>query len=166
MIDPLRSGLGGIVSFHPTRPRRTPTYTLRPARRSSRTGTPKLRRRAPVAERVNTQAMLFDRPASLPTATIRSTSARAAFASHVRGIRTTGWRWARPRLVPALVAIVGMLAVLGAAEYLTHLARYTPEPPVAAIAAPIDSHAAPSVGRVMSLPGNAQQVRVVVLTAP
>jgi hypothetical protein len=79
--------------------------------------------------------MLFDaRPASLPTATIHSTTASEAFASRVRGLRTSGWRWARPRLVPLTVAIVGMLAVLGAAEYLTHLARYTP-PSVTAPAA-------------------------------
>jgi len=100
--------------------------------------------------------MLFDRPASLPTATLRASSPIAALTSRVRG----GWRWTRPRLVPLLVAGAGMLAVLGAAEYLTHLARYTPEAPFAAIvAAPVASDSAPVVQPLPSAP-----LRVVVLS--
>jgi len=71
--------------------------------------------------------MLFDSPAArLPVATIRSHSPVARWASLVRGSRAAGWRWLRPRLVPVLVAVTGMFAVLGSAEYLTRLARRTP----------------------------------------
>ncbi len=73
--------------------------------------------------------MLFDRPVRLPIAKMRSPSRIAAFVSHARGARSTTWRWTRPRLIPAVVAIAGMLAVLGSAEYLTRLARHTPEQP-------------------------------------
>lgn len=153
--------IGGSISFGARPRRRTLTYTARWQR-------PRVRRpppRAPLAERVNNGDMLFDRPASLPIATIRSTSTRAAFASQLRGLRTRSWRWARPRLVPLMVAVVGMLAVLGAAEYLTHLARYTPAPPVAVIEAPAPAGAAQAVGRVLQ-PASAPQLRVVVLSAP
>ncbi len=115
--------------------------------------------------------MLFDRPASLPIATVRAASPRAALMSYLRGIRNTTWRWTRPRVVPMMVAIVGMLAVLGSAEYLTHLARYTPQPPVVMIEPAsfdqtpilIDGKPAP-VGRMMQLP--ASSARVIVLSAP
>ena len=111
--------IGGSITFGGrTKARRTPTYTPAWQRRRVRPA----RSRAPLDEQVNTEPMLFDRPASLPTATIHS----ASFASQLRGQRARAVRWVRPRLVPLSVAIVGMLAVLGAAEYLTHLARYTP----------------------------------------
>ncbi len=130
--------------------------------------------------------MLFDRPASLPIATVRSSSHLVTFKNQLRGTRDRSWRWMRPRLVPLMVAIVGMLAVLGSAEYLTHLARHTPNTPIATIepviaarpiaarpiaARPIDQSAIsvdgkPSaLGSVMQLPGRAP-VRVVVLSAP
>jgi len=70
--------------------------------------------------------MLFDRQAALPVATIRSRSPFARLASRARGSRAAGWSWLRPRLVPVLVALTGMFAVLGSAEYLTRLARRTP----------------------------------------
>jgi hypothetical protein len=87
---------------------------------------------------------IFNRPANLPVATMRSASRTATFACHVRAARSTGWRWVRPRLVPATVAILGMLAVLGSAEYLTQLARYTPDQPASVIEPQIASLPAPA----------------------
>jgi len=152
--------IGGVVSFasRNVRPkRRTPAYTPRWQR-------PRLpaRKRAPIAAQVNNEAMLFDRPASLPIATVHSSSHLVTFANQLRGTRDRGWRWMRPRLVPLVVAVVGMLAVLGAAEYLTHLARYTPAPPVAVIDAPTTTPVAGAIGQVV--PPNAQPVRVIVLS--
>jgi len=65
--------------------------------------------------------MLFDRPAALPVARALGASS-ATLASQARG----GWLWLRPRTVPIIVALAGMLAVLGSAEYLSRLARQTP----------------------------------------
>ena len=116
--------------------------------------------------------MLFDRPASLPIATVRSSSHMVTFKNQLRSTRDRSWRWMRPRVVPLMVAIVGMLAVLGSAEYLTHLARHTPQAPVALIEpvaveqspVPIDGKRS-ALGSVMQLPGRGP-VRVVVLSAP
>jgi len=70
----------------------------------------------------------------------------------------------QPRLVPLMVALVGMLAVLGAAEYLTHLARYTPVAaiqPVSLEPTPILVDGKPAaLGRLPS----PQPVRVIVLS--
>jgi len=151
----------GLIRVPRARPRRTPPYTFRRSLVLRRRAEP----RAPAPPRVNNGSMLFDRPASLPVATMRSKSKRAALASHLRGIRITSWRWARPRLVPATVAIVGMLAVLGSAEYLTRLARHTPEQPavvqhepqLASMPMTVD---APLVGTVMQLPVNGAPLRI------
>jgi hypothetical protein len=66
--------------------------------------------------------MLFDGPADLPTATLRSRAKAArhrVIAADLSSWLATRWRWLRPRTVPLLVAFVGMLAVLGATKYLT-----------------------------------------------
>lgn len=133
--------IGGSITFGSRgKPRRTPTYTPGWQRRRVR----RVSMRAPIDERVNTTSMLFDRPASLPAATIHS----ASFAGQLRGQRARVARWVRPRLVPLSVAIVGMLLLLGATEYLTHLARYTP----------------PSVTATPVHDPAAAQLRVVVIT--
>ncbi len=51
----------------------------------------------------------------------------ATVASRLRGARSASWQWFKPRTVPVIVALTGMLAVLGSAEYLTRLARRTPQ---------------------------------------
>ncbi len=111
--------------------------------------------------------MLFDRPVSLPTATVHSSSHLTTFANHLRGTRDRSWRWMQPRLVPLMVALVGMLAVLGSAEYLTHLARHTPVAEVQPVtieqpAILVDGKSSSALGR-MQLP-TAQPVRVIVLS--
>lgn len=66
--------------------------------------------------------MLFDGPADLPTATLRSRASAArhrVIAADLASWFATRWRWLRPRTVPLLVAFVGMLGVLGATKYLT-----------------------------------------------
>ncbi len=66
--------------------------------------------------------MLFDGPADLPTATLRSRASEArhrVIAADLHGWLAHRWRWVRPRTVPLLVAFVGMLAVLGATKYLS-----------------------------------------------
>jgi len=70
----------------------------------------------------NTELMLFDGPAALPTATLRSRASEArhrVIAADLHGWLANRWCWVRPRTVPLLVAFVGMLAVLGATKYLS-----------------------------------------------
>lgn len=66
--------------------------------------------------------MLFDGPADLPTATLRSRASEArhrVIAADLHGWLAHRWCWVRPRTVPLIVAFVGMLAVLGATKYLS-----------------------------------------------
>ena len=70
----------------------------------------------------NTGSMLFDGPADLPTATLRSRTSEArhrVLAADLHGWLTSRWHWVRPRTVPLLVAFAGMLAILGATKYLS-----------------------------------------------
>lgn len=66
--------------------------------------------------------MLFDRGSELPQATIQR--APAEWGDVVAGdfMRWLGtrWTWLRPRLVPVVVALVGMLGMLEAVDYLSH----------------------------------------------
>jgi hypothetical protein len=77
---------------------------------------------------VNNDAMLFDqRPTELPVATLRSHSWRATIASDFRRWTNARWRWLAPRTVPVLVAMIGMVALLASAHYLSNLAMQPPE---------------------------------------
>ncbi len=70
--------------------------------------------------------MLFDRPSELPVATVRGRGASAVSAG-IQQWMVARWRWFRPRTIPVLVAILGMLAVMGSAHYLSNLAHSPPE---------------------------------------
>ncbi|MBX3160926.1 MAG: hypothetical protein KF773_33505 [Deltaproteobacteria bacterium] len=114
-----------------TRPRRTWTYTRR-----RRGAVPAQKRRAPSPVAPYTGDMLFDQtPRELPVATVH-TRGRAAVAAALQRWLAAKWTWLRPRSVPVLVAFVGMLAVVGSVNALTHFARKAPAPPVAALAPP------------------------------
>jgi len=66
--------------------------------------------------------MLFDGPADLPTATLRSRASEArhrVLAADLHGWLASRWRWVRPRTVPLLVAFAWMLAIPGATKYLS-----------------------------------------------
>lgn len=72
--------------------------------------------------------MIFDRPpAELPVATLRPRAPRARFAAAVSGWVAARWTWFRPRAIPCVVALAGMLALLGSAEYLRSFADHIPE---------------------------------------
>ncbi|HEU0032234.1 MAG TPA: hypothetical protein VFQ53_16480 [Kofleriaceae bacterium] len=72
--------------------------------------------------------MLFDTHRSeLPVATVRSRQWSIAIAGDLQRWLIARWRWLHPRVVPVVVALAGMVALLGAADYLTALARETPE---------------------------------------
>ena len=72
--------------------------------------------------------MIFDQPpAELPVATIRPRAPRARFLAELRNGLARKWRWCKPRSLPALAGVCGMLAVLGSAAYLRGLATQEPE---------------------------------------
>jgi len=63
--------------------------------------------------------MLFDGPADLPTAILRSRASEArhrVIAGHLYRWLALRWSWLRPRTVPLIVAFAGMLALLGATK--------------------------------------------------
>ena len=103
--------------------RRTLPYTDRRRRAAARRSDGARRLRS-----VNNEDMIFDRPpAELPVATLRPREPGTRIAVAVRHWFARRWSWLRPRTVPVAVAFVGMLAVLGSANYLRSFANQTPE---------------------------------------
>jgi hypothetical protein len=104
--------------------KRTLPYT---GRRSTSAG-PDLRsrprkERAHAPRAVDTGRVLFDPPRELPTATV--VVEPRTFGELLRGgialWFSERWRWIRPRTIPMAVALVGLLGVVRAVDYLTHL---------------------------------------------
>jgi len=101
--------------------RRTLPYTGRRKRRAV------AKVAAPVIA-VNHEDMIFDQPAAkLPVATVVPREARAQLAADLRAWFVAKWAWFRPRTIPMVVALLGMLAVLGSATYLREYARQLPD---------------------------------------
>lgn len=105
----------------PGRPRplvrkRTLPYTRR---RSSRRRVPKA---APQPRAGDTEVMLFDQVRELPVATVRRAprTLLPRLAGDLSRWLLARWEWFRPRMIPVAVALVGMLAVLRAVDYLSH----------------------------------------------
>lgn len=100
-------------------------YTLR--RRRRRTGPrPAVRVAADAAATPwHASDTLFDGLAELPTATLLPGTAEArrrVIGSHLRRWLDIRWAWLRPRAVPMIVALAGMMAVLGTTKYLSSYA--------------------------------------------
>jgi hypothetical protein len=72
--------------------------------------------------------MIFDQPPrELPVATVVSRDSRLQLAADLRTWFAARWRWFKPRTVPLIVAFLGMLAVIGSANWLRNYARREPE---------------------------------------
>jgi hypothetical protein len=75
-------------------------------------------------ERVQAETMAFDHgPAEFPMATIRPREARGRAVAAVAALQRwllARWQWFKPRSMPCVVAGLGMLAVIAAADYLAH----------------------------------------------
>jgi len=73
---------------------------------------------------VNTEIVLFDHgPAEFPVASMRPRETRARIVAALASLQSwffARWQWLRPRSVPCAVAMLGMLAVIAAANYLAH----------------------------------------------
>jgi len=107
-------------------------FGVRRARKRTLAYTPWRRRRSrgqakPVARSagaVNHEIVLFDHgPCEFPVAVVVPHDSRSqlqTLAGDLRTWLTTQWRWLRPRTVPLIVAALGMVAVLGSADYLRH----------------------------------------------
>ena len=71
---------------------------------------------------VDTEVMLFDRGSELPMATVRRAPMEWGdlLAGDFLRWSLTRWQWLRPRMVPVVVAFIGMLGMLQAVDYLSH----------------------------------------------
>ncbi|HVK83705.1 MAG TPA: hypothetical protein VM513_06340 [Kofleriaceae bacterium] len=65
--------------------------------------------------------MLFDRGSELPQATVRRAPPDWGdlLAGDFLRWSITRWQWLRPRMVPVVVAFIGMLGMLEAVDYLS-----------------------------------------------
>jgi len=107
----------------PVSRRRTLAYSRRRSRVKSARGKDA---EAPVV--VNDGDMIFDQPpGELPVATIVPRSRKMQLRADLFAWLSTKWRWFKPRTIPMIVAFCGMLAVIGAANYLRNFARQAPE---------------------------------------
>jgi hypothetical protein len=72
--------------------------------------------------------MIFDQPpAELPVATLRPRDGASQLLLDARGWLAARWQWLRPRAIPVVVAVAGMIGVLVSASYLRDLAHNPPE---------------------------------------
>ncbi|MBA3460946.1 MAG: hypothetical protein H0T46_13335 [Deltaproteobacteria bacterium] len=60
--------------------------------------------------------MLFDQPRELPVATVRR--ARTSITAQLAQWIVARWSFLRPRMVPVIVAAIGMVLVINAVNYL------------------------------------------------
>jgi hypothetical protein len=114
--------------------RRTPTYTCRVTQRRRKAGA---RRR-----RVDNGSMLFDQPRELPVATVHR--APGSIGSRIAGALqrwiAARWSWLSPRMVPVIVAAIGLVLVVNAVNYLSQPAAASICAGAAAPADPPPSH--------------------------
>jgi hypothetical protein len=75
----------------------------------------------------NTGRMLFDVRPQLPVAELHSRTWSASVRARTRAVIAARLAWVRPRLVPLVVATASAFALLGAANYLSNLARTIPD---------------------------------------
>ena len=99
--------------------KRTLAYTRAPRRRSHRA-----KEVAPDAGTVNHEIVLFDHgPAEFPVARVRprdTGSLAVVMLGDLQLWLAARWSWLRPRAIPVLFAVFGMLFVLMSADYLAH----------------------------------------------
>jgi hypothetical protein len=116
----------------PVSRRRTLPYTKRRRVKAAR---------RPVA--VNNEDMIFDQPpAELPVATLVPRDGKTQLRADLHAWFAAKWQWFKPRTIPMIVAFVGMLAVIGSANWLRNYARRAPERLVVSTPPPADSNIA------------------------
>lgn len=115
-------GIGWLPQYRARGLRKSPLAFRRVRRR--RRSPQRAREQAPRAQPVTTELALFDRGAAeFPVATARPREPRARAIALVGALQRwlgARWQWLKPRTVPCAVAGLGMLAMLEAADYLTH----------------------------------------------
>jgi hypothetical protein len=67
--------------------------------------------------------MIFDRPVEVPVATVVPHGRARQLVADARRWTAARWRWLAPRTLPLFGALVGMLAVIGSANYLRDYGR-------------------------------------------
>lgn len=108
--------------------KRTLAYT--PVRRRPRRRAVSHNRAATASAPVHHDPVIFDHgPCELPVATVRPRETRAhavAIAVDLGRWAVAPWHWLRPRTVPVVVAVIGMLCMFAAANYLAYHADQPP----------------------------------------
>jgi hypothetical protein len=132
----------------PSRPRplpklrRGPLYMLYRPRRARRDSAASRRDDEVACDEAgtcNTRRVLFDGPRiKLPVATLLASGSQTRRRMDLDRWLSLRWHWIRPRAVPLLAALVGLLLSLGAVKY-TSLLSYTPDH-----ARPRPAHEAPA----------------------
>ena len=111
--------------------RRTMSYTrVRRVRRKRRDPVHKASGRS--AAEVNNESMLFA-PGELPVATVVLREPRARVAAETKRWAARRWSWLRPRALPIMVAVVGLISVVASGHYLSHYATNGAPPRTAAL---------------------------------
>lgn len=111
--------------------RHTLAYTPLPRRiRRRRSSAAPAAPRAPGAPAVNTgETMIFDRaPAALPEAKLRPRELDTRLWAEVRAWLLARWAWLRPRWIPVVAAIAGLIGSLASAKYLSEYTEHPPRP--------------------------------------
>jgi hypothetical protein len=66
-------------------------------------------------------AIFSTAPAELPVAVLRSRAPTIRIRAMLAQWRISSWTWLRPRAVPFVVAVLGLVAVLASQDYLRHV---------------------------------------------
>lgn len=124
MPSPWRALRRRTMSY--TRVRRVRRKRPDPAQRSSRAGCG----RSAIA--VNNESMLFA-PGELPVATVIIREPGARVAADTMRWAARRWTWLRPRALPIMVAVVGLLCVIASGRYLSRYATNGAPPRTASL---------------------------------
>jgi len=130
----------------PWRARRLRTWSYTRVRRVRRRR-PDLGGRSPFlasgrsAAAVNNEGMLFA-PGELPVATVVIREPRARVAAETKKWAAARWSWLRPRTLPILVAVAGLVCVVASGRYLSHYALRSAPPQTASLDNTRDTQAA------------------------
>jgi hypothetical protein len=85
---------------------------------------PARRKEAKPIQRAQAEVVAFDHgPSEFPLATIRPRETRGRMIAALGALQrwfVARWTWFKPRTAPCLVAGLGMMAVIAAADYLAH----------------------------------------------
>jgi hypothetical protein len=107
------------------------------------------------ADACHTRRVLFDGPrTTLPTATLLASGSQTRRRMDLVRWLSLRWDWVRPRAVPLLAAVVGLMLTLGAVKYTSLLAYDHDQTPRARAAPVLIAPAAPGAPQAPGAPAH------------